>query len=99
MNFNKLLSGNITKYQKEGFIMISVGIDVSKGKSTVCIMKPCGEILESPFDIGHTADELDSLISSSNDLMKKPVLLWKIQVTIIFLLRPIYLLTTFLYAV
>ena len=63
MNFNKLLSGNITKYQKEGFIMISVGIDVSKGKSTVCIMKPCGEILESPFDIGHTADELDSLIS------------------------------------
>ena len=35
MNFNKLLSGNITKYQKEGFIMISVGIDVSKGKSTV----------------------------------------------------------------
>lgn len=63
MNFNKLLSGNITKYQKEGFIMISVGIDVSKGKSTVCIMKPCGEILEPPFDIDHTADELDSLIS------------------------------------
>ena len=63
MNFNKLLSGNITKYQKEGFIMISVGIDVSKGKSTVCIMKPCGEILEPPFDINHTADELDSLIS------------------------------------
>ena len=59
MNFNKLLSGNITKYQKEGFIMISVGIDVSKGKSTVCIMKPCGEILEPPFDINHTADELE----------------------------------------
>ena len=43
--------------------MNAVGIDISKGKSTVCIMKPCGEILESPFDIGHTADELDSLIS------------------------------------
>ena len=94
MNFNKLLSGNITKYQKEGFIMISVGIDVSKGKSTVCIMKPCGEILESPFDIGHTADELDSLISLIKSFDE-----WKIQVTIIFLLRPIYLLTTFLYAV
>lgn len=39
--------------------MISVGIDVSKGKSTVCIMKPCGEILEPPFDINHTADELE----------------------------------------
>ena len=43
--------------------MISVGIDVSKGKSTVCIMKPCGEILKTPFEINHTADELDSLVS------------------------------------
>lgn len=43
--------------------MISVGIDVSKGKSTVCIMKPCGEILKPPFEINHTADELDSLVS------------------------------------
>ena len=25
--------------------MISVGIDVSKGKSTVCILKPYGEIV------------------------------------------------------
>ena len=99
MNFNKLLSGNITKYQKEGFIMISVGIDVSKGKSTVCIMKPCGEILESPFDIGHTADELDSLISLIKSFDEETRVVMKIQVTIIFLLRPIYLLTTFLYAV
>jgi len=30
MNFNKLLSGNITKYQKEGFIMISVGMFMVK---------------------------------------------------------------------
>lgn len=43
--------------------MISVGIDVSKGKSTVCIMKPCGEVVKPPFDISHTADELDSLVS------------------------------------
>ena len=43
--------------------MISVGIDVSKGKSMVCIMKPCGEILKPPFEINHTADELDSLAS------------------------------------
>ncbi len=43
--------------------MISVGIDVSKGKSTVCIMKPCGEVIKPPFDISHTADELDSLVS------------------------------------
>lgn len=99
MNFNKLLSGNIIKYQKEGFIMISVGIDVSKGKSTVCIMKPCGEILESPLTLVTLPMNWILLFLSSNHSMKKPVLLWKIQVTIIFLLRPIYLLTTFLYAV
>lgn len=41
--------------------MISVGIDVSKGKSTVCIMKPGGEVLKSPFEINHTVNELESL--------------------------------------
>ena len=34
--------------------MISVGIDVSKGKSTVCILKPYGEIVSKPFNITHT---------------------------------------------
>ncbi len=29
--------------------MISVGIDVAKGKSTVCILKPYGEIVSKPF--------------------------------------------------
>jgi transposase len=62
MNFNKLLSGNITKFQKEGIIMISVGIDISKGKSTVCILKPCGEVIKPPYEIEHTADELDNLV-------------------------------------
>ena len=33
--------------------MISVGIDVSKGKSTICILKPFGEILMSPRDFEH----------------------------------------------
>lgn len=48
--------------------MIGVGIDVSKGKSTVCIMKPYGEIVRAPYDVEHTiaglksfADVLDSL--------------------------------------
>lgn len=43
--------------------MISVGIDVSKGKSTVCIMKPGGEVLKSTFEINHTADELKNLVT------------------------------------
>ena len=46
--------------------MISVGIDVSKGKSTVCILKPGGEVVKPPFEIDHTADELDSLVSLIN---------------------------------
>jgi transposase len=46
--------------------MISVGIDVSKGKSTVCIMKPGGEVVKPPFEMNHTADELDSLVSLIN---------------------------------
>jgi hypothetical protein len=33
--------------------MISVGIDVSKGKCTVCILKPYGEVISMPFDVNH----------------------------------------------
>ncbi len=41
--------------------MISVGIDVSKEKSTVCIMKPYGEIVRKPFDVHHTQTDLTRL--------------------------------------
>lgn len=40
--------------------MNSVGIDVSKGKSTVCD-KRVGEEVISPFDINHTVSELSEL--------------------------------------
>ncbi len=43
--------------------MISVGIDVSKGKSTVCILKPGGEVVKPPFEMDHTVEDLDSLVS------------------------------------
>jgi transposase len=42
--------------------MISVGIDVSKGKSTVAIMKPGGEVLVAPFDVTHTQESLSRLV-------------------------------------
>ena len=41
--------------------MISVGIDVSKEKSTICILKPYGEIVRKPFDIYHTPTDLAKL--------------------------------------
>ena len=47
--------------------MISVGIDISKGKSTVCILKPYGEIVCSPFEMQHVAKDLETLDS----LLKK----------------------------
>ena len=34
--------------------MISVGIDISKGKSTACILKSDGEIVEGPITFKHT---------------------------------------------
>ena len=39
----------------------SVGIDVSKGKSTVCILRPYGEIISTPFEVQHTEDGLREL--------------------------------------
>lgn len=42
--------------------MNAVGIDVSKGKSMVAIMRPFGEIVSPPFEIKHTASDINSLI-------------------------------------
>lgn len=39
--------------------MISVGIDVSKGKSTVCVLKPYGEIVCKPFEVQHVEKDLE----------------------------------------
>ena len=43
--------------------MLSIGIDVSKGKSTVCGMKPRGEIVYTPFEVQHTREGMSELVS------------------------------------
>ena len=48
--------------------MNSVGIDVSKGKSTIAIMRPLGEIVLSPFDVSHTSGELSALTNQLKSL-------------------------------
>ena len=48
--------------------MISVGIDVSKEKSTVCVLKPYGEVVMPPRDVQHTESELAKLV---NELQKQ----------------------------
>ena len=42
--------------------MICVGIDIAKEKSTVCFLKPGGEVLKTPYDIKNTAEEITKLI-------------------------------------
>ena len=41
--------------------MNCVGIDVSKGKSMIAVMRPFGEVVVSPFEVRHTASELSEL--------------------------------------
>ena len=41
-----------------GMLMNAVGIDVSKGKSMVAVMRPLGELVVKPFEVHHTANEL-----------------------------------------
>ena len=48
--------------------MNCVGIDVSKGKSMIAVMRPFGEVVVSPFEVLHTDSELSKLAG----LLKKP---------------------------
>ena len=48
--------------------MNAVGIDISKGKSMVCILRPCGEIVSSPFEIKHTMHDISHLIHQIKSL-------------------------------
>ena len=41
--------------------MNSVGIDISKGRSTIAVMRPFGEVVISPFEVCHTGSELSAL--------------------------------------
>ena len=41
--------------------MNAVGIDVSKGKSTVAVLRPFGEVAASPFDVIHNDSDLKQL--------------------------------------
>ena len=41
----------------------AVGIDVSKGKSTVTVLQPGGTVIRKPFDVSHTSQNLNELSS------------------------------------
>ena len=55
--------------------MIAVGIDVSKGKSTVAILESDGSIRAHPYEMNHTKAELDALIKYIKAVDDHPVIL------------------------
>ena len=59
--------------------MNAVGIDVSKGKSMVAILRPYGEIVSTPFEVRHTVSVFALLSSISRPLMVSHALLWNIR--------------------
>lgn len=48
--------------------MNAVGIDVSKGKSIVAIVRPFGELVVKPYEVRHTSSELSELASTLKSL-------------------------------
>ena len=50
--------------------MNSVGIDISKGRSTVAVMRPFGEVVISPFEVRHTDSELSELARQLKSLRR-----------------------------
>ena len=51
--------------------MNAVGIDVSKGKSMVAIMRPFGEVITPPFEILHTDEGLKQFVKTIQSLTGK----------------------------
>lgn len=48
--------------------MNAVGIDVSKGKSTVAVLRPAGELVSSPYEVTHDYGALEALAYSLKGL-------------------------------
>lgn len=48
--------------------MNAVGIDVSKGKSMIAVMRPFGEVVISPFEVNHAVSELKALAKTLKSL-------------------------------
>ena len=55
--------------------MIAVGIDISKGKSTVAILDGDGSIRAHPYEMNHSKSELDALIKYIKAVDDHPIIL------------------------
>ena len=50
-----------------------IGIDISKGKSTVAILSIVGEVIEEPFEINHDSNGLKMLEEKIKDIPKEEI--------------------------
>ena len=57
--------------------MNSVGIDISKGRSMVAVMRPFGEVVISPFEVRHTDSELSELARQLKSLTVRHAWSWR----------------------
>ena len=48
---------------EESFMYNAVGIDASKFKITVTVIQPAGIVIRKPFDVLHTSNELNTLVT------------------------------------
>lgn len=53
--------------------MYAVGIDVSKGKSTVAIITTEGEVIEKPFEINHDQEGIEKLLMKVKNIPKNEI--------------------------
>ena len=59
--------------------MNAVGIDVSKRKSTVAILRPGGKVVVKPFDVPHLSGLIfNPLRGLSGNWMARPALSWSV---------------------
>ena len=57
--------------RKEDKMKYGVGIDISKGKSTIAIISVGGEVIEEPFEITHDIEGLNLLEEKLKDISKE----------------------------
>ena len=67
--------------------MNAVGIDVSKGKSMVTILRPFGEIVSRPHEIQHTTDQVDELVQTIRSLEGETRVVMEYTLTTIHFVR------------
>ena len=62
---------NLKNRKEEKKMKYGVGIDISKGKSTVAILSIEGEVIEEPFEINHDIEGLNLLEEKIKDIPKE----------------------------